>query len=752
MVKVGIDTLAIYTSRYALDLATLANYRGVDPDKFYVGLGQHIMSCPPPGEDIVTMGANAAKEALKNIELHDIEMLLFATESGTDQSKAAGIYIHDLLGLPSRCRVVELKQACYAGTVGLQLALPFLRENPDKKVLLIASDIARYGLKTPGESSQGSGAVAMVLSVNPRLLAFEPEYGVVTENVMDFWRPNYLSNALVDGKYSSKLYLVMLEKSFKQYQQLSGRGFHEHAYFCYHTPVPRLVEKAHQHLLKFNEIEYESDAIAQKQIQYALNYGRQTGNSYTASLYIGLASLFDLAEEDLTHKRIGFYSYGSGCVAEYFSGVVQPGYHAHLNTTYHQQLLATRSLLSYEEYEEFFTFAYPEDGSSVDIPSYQTGSFRLTKMQNHKRIYEKNAVHTINMVKQQSTLKDMPANDFKDGVIKVYAPGKLILSGEHAVVYGEPALAMAINRYTTATVTRELLPQILFDLSDLAHHGHVSFTGLRLLKNRVKDKYHRFMSGDFSIREVLQKPFELAQIALGIFIDAMNLSLPHGVKVKVQSDIPIGCGMGSSAATILSVMQALSNYLQTPLTQETLFKLALEAENMQHGRSSGLDLRVALQGGCIYKEGDVIKTRMMPSYAMYLVNTGTPMTSSGQCIEKVAPHFKSKALREEFAAVTRAMDKALQEKSWKNMQDAIRHNHRLLSTIGVVPEKVQQLIAHVEAIGGAAKICGAGAVLGDQAGAVLIAHDDKEAILSLSTRFDYHMLPISGEARGVHAA
>ena len=101
MVKVGIDTLAIYTSRYALDLATLANYRGVDPDKFYVGLGQHIMSCPPPGEDIVTMGANAAKEALKNIELHDIEMLLFATESGTDQSKAAGIYIHDLFGFPS---------------------------------------------------------------------------------------------------------------------------------------------------------------------------------------------------------------------------------------------------------------------------------------------------------------------------------------------------------------------------------------------------------------------------------------------------------------------------------------------------------------------------------------------------------------------------------------------------------------------------------------------------------------------------
>ena len=63
----------------------------------------------------------------------------------------------------------------------------------------------------------------MVLSANPRILAFEPEYGVVTENVMDFWRPNYLHEALVDGKYSSKLYLTMLEKSWQQYQHLSGR-------------------------------------------------------------------------------------------------------------------------------------------------------------------------------------------------------------------------------------------------------------------------------------------------------------------------------------------------------------------------------------------------------------------------------------------------------------------------------------------------------------------------------------------------
>lgn len=387
MIKVGIDTIAFYTSHYALDLARLAEVRGMDANKFYIGLGQHKMAVPPPDEDVVTMAANAALRAIRDIDTNTIELLLFATESGIDQSKAAGIYVHDLLHLPTRCRVIELKQACYSATLALQLALPFLRQHPDKKVLLIASDIARYGLGSPGESSQGCGAVAMVLSVNPRILALEPEYGVVTENVMDFWRPNYSDSALVEGKYSSKLYLNMLEKSWQQYNALSGRNFSDHDYYCYHTPVPKLVEKAHQHLLKLNDIEQSTESF-HKQIGSALEYGREIGNSYTASLYIGLTALLDLAEEDLAGKRLGFYSYGSGCVAEYFSGVVQPHYQKILHTDYHETMLKTRQDLTYAEYEKFYSFDYPQDGSRCETPTHQTGQFRLAAIDNHKRIYE----------------------------------------------------------------------------------------------------------------------------------------------------------------------------------------------------------------------------------------------------------------------------------------------------------------------------------------------------------------------------
>lgn len=756
MIKVGIDTLAIYTSQYAIHLKTLAEARNVEPNKFEVGLGQRVMAFPCPGEDVITLGANAAQEALQGIDLNEIDLLIFATESGIDQSKAGALYLHGLLGLPPRCRAIELKQACYAGTAGLQLAMPYLRENPHKKVLLIAADIARYGLQTSGESSQGCGACAMVLAAEPRVLAIESEFGVVSENVMDFWRPNYLTEALVDGKYSSKLYLQMLEASYRQYQDISQRDFQDHAYFCYHTPVPRLVEKAHQHLLKLTGQQDISVETWMKQISASLVYGRNIGNSYSASLYVAFASLLDFAKEDLAHRRIGFYSYGSGCVAEFFSGIIQPSYKKALHTNFHADLLANRIFLSYDEYEKFYNFKYVEDGTLQEIPEYKTGSFRLSKINQHKRIYsslnaQPNITNLTNLHEKTQTRR-LRNQETATEVIKVFAPGKLILSGEHAVVYEHPALAMAINRYVTATVTHESSPQVSFDLSDLAHHSRLSLNALRHLKERIKRKYHRFIHGDFSIRDVLQKPFELVQFTLSVLADSLHQTLPHGVKVHLQSDIPMGCGLGSSAATILSVMHAVSTYLRQPISDETIFKLALEAENMQHGYSSGLDLRVAEKGGCLYIDQGQIQSRELPDLHLYLVNTGTPVSTTGQCVEKVAPFFKDQKIGEEFAAITRAMDTALQKKSWSDMQEAIRLNHRLLVKIGVVPEKVQQFVSELEAIQCAAKICGAGAVVGQQAGAVLVAGEEKTGIAALSTRFGFNVIPIAGDLRGVHAA
>jgi hydroxymethylglutaryl-CoA synthase len=385
--KIGIDRISFYSSNYFLDLKTLAEARRIDIEKYSIGIGQERMGIPPPDEDVVTMAASAAWPLKCDGELDEVELLLFATESGIDQSKAAGIYVHGLLEMGTRCRTVELKQACYSGTAGLQMAIGFVARNPTKKALVIASDVARYELGSPGEATQGCGAVAMLISANPRLVEIEPESGYYTEDVMDFWRPNYRSEALVDGKYSTMVYITALMESWNQYAELTGRSLADFERFCYHIPFTKMAEKAHQKLsrkLKCAASAEEMDRL----LSDSLRYSRITGNCYSGSMYVGLTSLLDLSAEDLSGGRIGFYSYGSGCVGEFFSGVVQAGYRDYLYADQHTKLLENRSELTYQQYEDIFNYGVPTDGGEYVFPQYRTGPFRFSGISQHKREYE----------------------------------------------------------------------------------------------------------------------------------------------------------------------------------------------------------------------------------------------------------------------------------------------------------------------------------------------------------------------------
>ncbi len=385
--KIGIDRISLYSSHYYIDLKTLAEQRKVDPEKFYSGIGQEKMAVPAPDEDVVTLGANAAYPLMIDEELDDVDLLLFSTESGIDQSKAAGIYVHRLLNLSSHCRTVELKQACYSGTAALQLAVQYVSANPDKKALVIAADIARYDLGSPSEATQGCGAAAMLISSNPRLVTIENKSGYYTEDVMDFWRPNYRSEALVDGKYSVQVYMRILEECWNQYKKNSTLEFKDIDYFCYHIPFTKMAEKAHVKLCRSSNIDVTNEEKA-KAVCESLKYSRLMGNCYTASIYVGLTSLLDNTKKDLANSRIGFFSYGSGCVGEFFSGVVEDGYQKYLYNHNHEEMLKNRSPLDYQQYEDIFNYSVPIDGGNYTFPQYKTRFFRLSGINKHKRIYE----------------------------------------------------------------------------------------------------------------------------------------------------------------------------------------------------------------------------------------------------------------------------------------------------------------------------------------------------------------------------
>ena len=331
--------------------------------------------------------------------------------------------------------------------------------------------------------------------------------------------------------------------------------------------------------------------------------------------------------------------------------------------------------------------------------------------------------------------------------MKAIAPGKLILSGEHAVVYDKPAIAMAIDRNAQSIVVPGgAEDEVSFDLQDLSQAESFTLRALRELKNRLAKNYHLFLDGRLGIRDVLYKPVELFQFAFITILDGLHLKVANGLKIQLHSNIPIGCGMGSSAATVLSVLRAIGHYFRVEFRPEWYLAYSLEAENLQHGHASGVDTYISLNGGCARFQKGQAEKLPLPRMPMHLVNTGVPETTTGECVARVRERFSESQIWNDFEAVTRAMEQALARNDLAEIQNSIRENHRLLAEIGVVPAKVQDFVADVERWGATAKICGAGAVAGDKGGIVLVCSE--KAPKELCDKHGYSLMSVRGEPLG----
>ncbi len=330
--------------------------------------------------------------------------------------------------------------------------------------------------------------------------------------------------------------------------------------------------------------------------------------------------------------------------------------------------------------------------------------------------------------------------------MKAIAPGKLILSGEHAVVYGCPAVAMAIDRSAQAVITPDEAQAVSFTLGNYATTESFTLRAMRDLKARVSENYHLFLDGRLGIRDVLHKPVELFQYAFIMVLDGLHLKLEQGLHVKVFSNIPIGCGLGSSAATVLSELRAVGHFFRVDFRPEWHYRYSLDAENMQHGRASGVDSYISLHGGCARFQNGEVKPLPLPGGPLFLVQTGTPQTTTGECVMTVAKAFEHSRIWEDFSGVTAAFEQSLVTGDITGMQASIRDNHRLLARLGVVPLRVQAFIREVEALGGAAKICGAGAVAGEGGGMVLVVAPHPP--VELCRKYGYDLVAVRGEPLG----
>ncbi|WP_407371218.1 hydroxymethylglutaryl-CoA synthase [Carnobacterium sp.] len=367
--KIGIDKIGFYAPHMYVDMNKLAVARNVEPEKFTIGIGQEKMAIAPITQDPVTLAANAALMILDETDKEKIDFVIFGTESGIDNSKSGAVYVHHLLGLNPNARSIEVKQACYGATAGIQMAKGHIILNPESRVLVLGSDIARYGLHTSGEATQGAGAVAMVISADPKIMALENQSAYLTADIMDFWRPVYSDTAFVDGKFSNEQYIHFFTTVWEQYKAKSDLALNDFEAICFHLPYTKMGLKALRTVIE------EADEATQEKLlahyQSSTIYNRNVGNIYTGSLYLSLISLLEQSEQLKDGSRIGLYSYGSGAVGEFFTGILQPNYREYLQTKSHTELFASRTEISIEEYEEIFQQTIPVDGS--------TAAFEATK-------------------------------------------------------------------------------------------------------------------------------------------------------------------------------------------------------------------------------------------------------------------------------------------------------------------------------------------------------------------------------------
>jgi mevalonate kinase len=301
-------------------------------------------------------------------------------------------------------------------------------------------------------------------------------------------------------------------------------------------------------------------------------------------------------------------------------------------------------------------------------------------------------------------------------MVTVSAPGKVFLMGEHAVVYGKPALLSAINLRLSVSVTKGSGNTITIDSQESPEY----------------------------ILHAIQKVGEYYHIS----------RLPP-LHVIVVSAIPAGYHVGSSAATAVATVAGVTYFLKKIWNPVVFNRIAYDVEKKQHGNPSGADNTAVTVGGLVWyrRELEFLKSIWQLPYHInervnhfFLIDTGKPKETTGEMVARVAAKVKKqKSTMDSIFLVNeeqvRRITVALKVGDEREVVDAIRIGEKTLEDMGVVSKKVLPVIRDIEKHGGAAKILGGGGVEAG-VGFLLCYHTDKKQIADICKKYSYTIVDI----------
>jgi hydroxymethylglutaryl-CoA synthase len=407
-VPLGIEKIALYASRLKVDALQIGAARGRDVKE----IAEQVMVCErsviPLCEDAISMAVNAARALVSAVDRDEIDLLIVTTESAVDFGKPLSTWVHHYLGLSPNCRNFEIKHACYGGTAGFRTAAAFIASGATRgrKALVISTDFSRPALDSGVDFAGGGCAVAFLVSLDPQVLSIELDNaGYWTNHVYDVFRPTALAET-GDNQLSLFSYLDALDGACAHYEKVNGETDFDSAFrkHIYHAPFPGMTFQAHRTLMrrKANPDKRAVRASFDAKVADGLRFARRIGAAYGASNFLCLLGLLGSPGDSAAAAgdRVSFFSYGSGCQAEFYGATIGPGAREYVRTLNIDEHLDSRISVSVEGYEQIeqlrersiecpdFVPGQMDPGGLVAAAYRNTGLLVLRRVTGYQREYD----------------------------------------------------------------------------------------------------------------------------------------------------------------------------------------------------------------------------------------------------------------------------------------------------------------------------------------------------------------------------